>query len=327
MPPSECRSWPSKRTPPGRQHGVALISVLLVVAVVVAVGAALLREQEQQRRRTAAVLHGGQVLRYLAALEDWSLVVLERDRDEGARDALDEDWALGLAPMAINGGFVSGALHDAQGRFNLNNLVVEGVFSESERDRFVRLLELLETPPVQAESIADALRDWMDEDQTESGSDGGEDYYYLGLPTPYRTAGRALVAASELLLVRGMNAELWEALAPHVAALPGYRPVNVNTATEKVLLSLSSHIDDASVQDILDQRLESPFESAREFLEFVGDVSETQAIPPTSIAVGSEYFLLEGRVSIGDAQLAETALIHRTAESAAVLRRALGEQL
>ena len=327
MPPSEYRPWSSMSAPPGCQRGVALISVLLVVAIVVAVGAALLREQEQQRRRTAAVLHGGQVLRYLAALEDWSLVVLERDRGEGAQDALDEDWALGLSPMAIDGGFVSGALQDAQGRFNLNNLVVEGEFNAPERNRFVRLLESLETPSAEAEAIADALRDWMDEDQIESGSDGGEDYYYLGLPTPYRTGGRALAAASELLLVRGMSAEIWEALAPHVVALPGYRPVNVNTATEKVLISLSSRIDEIFVQDILDQRLESPFESAQGFLDFVGNLSEMEAIPPASIAVGSEYFLLEGRVSIGEAQLAETALIHRTAESAAVFRRALGEGL
>ena len=124
-----------------------------------------------------------------------------------------------------------------------------------------------------------------------------------------------------------MNAEIWEALAPHVVALPGYRPVNVNTATEKVLISLSSRIDEIFVQDILDQRLESPFESAQGFLDFVGNLSEMEAIPPASIAVGSEYFLLEGRVSIGEAQLAETALIHRTAESAAVFRRALGEGL
>ena len=312
---------------PGRQRGMALISVLLVVALVAGVGAALLREQDRQQRRAAAVLHGGQALRYLAALEDWAAVVLERDRTNGAVDALSENWALNLTPMLVEGGQLSGTLEDAQGRFNLNNLVVEGVFSERERARFVRLLEALEVSTAQAEAVANALRDWLDPDQDEAGANGGEDYYYLGLPMPYRTAGRPLAAVSELRLLRGMDAEIWQALAPHVTALPGYRPVNVNTASEPVLRSLSAHIDAAGAQDILDERLETAFSSAQAFLGFIGETTEADVIAPESIGVGSEYFLLRAQVMIGDAQLRETALIQRTDRFATVIRRALGDEL
>ena len=310
-----------------RQRGVALISVLLVVAVVVAVGAALLRERDQQRRRTAALLHGGQALRYLTALEDWAAVVLERDRNDGTTDTLSENWALKLVPMAVDGGLLGGELEDAQGRFNLNNLVVEGEFNASEQARFVRLMEALDISSARSEDIADALRDWIDEDQTESGPGGGEDYYYLGLPLPYRTAARPLAAASELRLLRGVDAEIWRALAPYVVALPGYRPVNVNTAPEPVLRSLSAHIDEARAQDILDERLSGAFDNGRAFLDFIGETTEADAIAADSIAVGSDYFLLKAQVAVGEAQLRGTALIRRDEQSAVVLRRALGEAL
>ena len=76
---------------PGRQRGMASISVLLIITLVAGMGAALLREQDRQQRRAAAVLHGGQALRYLAALEDWAAVMLERDRTNETINTLNKN--------------------------------------------------------------------------------------------------------------------------------------------------------------------------------------------------------------------------------------------
>ena len=55
---------------------------------------------------------------------------------------------------------------------------------------------------------------------------------------PYREAKRGFVHVSELRLVKGVNADVYGALAPHVCALPAGTRINVNTATPPVLMTL-----------------------------------------------------------------------------------------
>ena len=306
-----------------KEQGVALISVLLVVAVVVTVATALLSAQDRQIRRTAAVVHGEQIVQYVRGIEDWAMVVLRRDLDRGGVDSLDEDWGLRLAPIAVEGGTVAGNLQDAQGRFNLNNLVVDGAFNALQHERFIRLLTTLEVEPYRAEGIADALRDWLDPDQEEASHGGAEDYYYLGLSPPYRSAGVAMASASELRLVRGMDEEIWRKLAPHVIALPGLRYVNVNTAGLEVLRSLSEVITERKAQDILDKRWDSPFSSTQVFADFLSnDPNENPEV--LEISVGSGFFLLSIKVGVVNHQASVTSLIHRENGATGVWHRSFG---
>ena len=54
------------------------------------------------------------------------------------------------------------------------------------------------------DSLADAILDWIDADDTPRDF-GAESDYYLALPHPYRAANRPLASLSELLLVRGVT--------------------------------------------------------------------------------------------------------------------------
>lgn len=314
-----------------RPKGIALITVLSALAVVSVISTTLLSWQHAALQHTTKLLQSSQGMDYLYAMEDWAEAVLLRDLKQGSIDSLDESWALHLAPVAVDRGFITGQLHDMQGRFNLNNLIAKGKYQPAEGERLKRLMQTLGLEDDVATEVTNALRDWIDQDQSENFPGGAEDYYYLNLSPPYRAADRPLVSPTELLLVKGVTRDVWQTLSPHVTVLPGYRPVNVNTATKAVLQSLSSDIDATLAEDILDHRLDTPFTSVAKFIEFRRNRHakgvKLPEIKPNSIAVASHFFLLNGSVDVDTRQMHEQALIHRDGQGAGVIRRSFGMSL
>ena len=66
--------------------------------------------------------------------------------------------------------------------------------------------------------LADSLVDWLDSDNLPYSSAGAEDDYYLRQNPAYRAANRKFQSISELRLVKGVTAEVWNKLAPFVCA-------------------------------------------------------------------------------------------------------------
>lgn len=68
-------------------------------------------------------------------------------------------------------------------------------------------LSLLLALPGMTEDVADAILDWLDDDD-ETRTYGAESDYYATLPTPYSAANGPLQSVEELLLVRGVTPTL-----------------------------------------------------------------------------------------------------------------------
>ncbi|MEL6710292.1 MAG: type II secretion system minor pseudopilin GspK [Pseudomonadota bacterium] len=314
-----------------KQQGVALITVLSVLAVIATLSTATLLWQQTGLQRTEQVLHSSRMLDYMDAMAVWAETILLRDQRTSKTDTLQESWALRLAPLPFDQGMIRGDLEDMQGRFNLNNLVVNGKYRPLEAARLQRLLVATGIDAGDAEEITHALRDWLDVDQDETLPGGAEDYYYLALTPARRSADQPLLSATELLLVRGMTPEIWQKISPYVVALPGYRPVNVNTAPRAVLLSLSDDMTDMLVEDILDRRLSDPFVTVDAFLAF----RKSQQLPndklpelkKASLSVASQFFLLRGSAQIAEQVIQALILIQRNAQDAIVIQRSSGSDL
>src|SRR5690606_30105713 len=148
-------------------------------------------------------------------------------------DHLGEDWATALQPLPIEGGTIAGRLEDLQGRFNLNNLL-----EPHGPVQFQRLLRLLDLDP----ELAHVVVDWLDSDTNPAFPVGAEDDYYTRSTPPYFAANTAITTPSELMAMQGFDRESYNALAPYVAALPRGTDINVNTASNVVLASLSDNI-------------------------------------------------------------------------------------
>jgi len=276
-----------------RQRGVALLTALIVVALATVAAVAMASRQQYDIRRTGNLLQSEQAGQYALGVEAWAGQVLRRDRKNGDTDNLGEDWATVLPPLEVDGGHLAGRIEDLQGRFNLNDLVVDGKASAPDVARFRRLLVDLSLDP----RIAEAVVDWIDPDLDVTLPGGAEDGTYLGRTPAYRAANRPMADASELRLVAGVDAKAYAALRPYVTALPEHTAIDVNTAPAAVLRCLADGLSDAEAQALVDGRGDKGYPSVEDFLRqpaFAG-----RKVDANGISVSSHYFVVMSTVQVG----------------------------
>ncbi|MDX9739849.1 MAG: type II secretion system minor pseudopilin GspK [Gammaproteobacteria bacterium] len=289
-----------------RQRGVALLTALVITAIATVAAVAMASRQQLDVRRTANVIEFDQGYLFALGVESWGMEILAQDRRDNRIDHLLEPWATILPPMDVEGAQVSGRIEDLQGRFNLNNLIDQaGAPVNDEMERLRRLLRALG----QDDGIVDSLIDWVDPDGETRFPDGGEDTVYLEKTPPYRAANSPMRHPSELLLVNGVTPELYEALIPHVATLPGRVAVNVNTATVPVLMSLADGITESEAEQIASDRGNEGYDSMEEFLAH--PVMNQRLLNIPNVSVSSSYFMIHGNVTFGRNDVRLHSLVRR----------------
>ncbi|MES9857141.1 MAG: type II secretion system minor pseudopilin GspK [Sedimenticola sp.] len=291
-----------------RERGVALLTVLLVVAIATIAAVAMATRQQVDLRKTENLLRMEQAWQFAYGIDSWAIGRLIEDRKENATDSWEDVWNNPIAPTDVEGGQLSASVADLQGRFNLNNLLKEGNPSSVGLDRFRRLLKQLDQPP----ELAEALLDWIDADLDVRYPNGAEDETYINRQPPYRSANRPLSDVSELLLIKGFNAEVYTALRPHVAALPEYTHINVNSATAEVLMSLAEGVSSDDAQVLIDEREEAAFTDITLFLEHISFAGKK--VTPDGMGLDSNYFQVNGDVQIGRIRLGYISMLHRPKE-------------
>jgi general secretion pathway protein K len=323
-----------------KNHGVALVSVMIVIAIVAGIGAAVVVDQQYSMRRTANLLHGNQAFMHLLALESWGLEVLVDDKKQDrVEDSLLEDWARVLPPVSADGGIVSGQILDLQGRFNLNDVYSSQGFNPVAYRILTCLLSRYTEPEADPESIASALVDWIDPDQDVHNNRGAEDLDYLSMDPSYRTASRPLTSPSEMLLLKGMNHDTYDALLPYVTALPmpisqeqGEQVdhlINVNTASEELLNCLGDGSDPVGSALVEEIRSSGPFTNREEVLAFIQSFLNIQENFDTSawpLDVESNYFQISTRAEFGDLVMQMQHIVERGDNDIRVLMRSYGQQ-
>ncbi len=287
-----------------KQRGVAVLIAMLVVTIGTIIAVNLMYQSTLDLRRAEAALAADQGLMYVQSAEAWAADILRQDLvDSPDSDNLSEVWATALPPLPVDGGVIQGHLEDLQGRFNLNNLVTaRGEQDQISRHQFERLLTLLELDP----ALAGAVVDWLDPDTEQRFPNGGEDVTYAQLDPPYRTANGMITTPSELMAVAGFTKEIYQRLAPYVTVLPIGTKINVNTASDVVLASLSDDIDLSTAASLVDQRADGAFADI--------DATFEGLVPPEvlrRIDGVSDHFLLTATVTLGTNQLTMRSVLQR----------------
>jgi general secretion pathway protein K len=185
-------------------------------------------------------------------------------KDDVSYDGEDEDWGsfneytAAASQQYLGGQLISGTITDESGRFDLNSLA-KGDGQALRIKQFKRLFELLDIETeVDLNELAANVRDWVDTDD-DDGGDGAEDKYYMSLETPYHCKNAPFDSPEEILLVKGMKPEYYygtenyKGIKDYVTAGSG-GTINVNTASDIVLKSLSDSVTDKVVQTIKDGR-------------------------------------------------------------------------
>ncbi|MEP7056250.1 MAG: type II secretion system minor pseudopilin GspK [Caldimonas sp.] len=293
-----------------RQRGVALLTAMIIVTLVATLAASMLWQQWRSVQVESAERARSQSAWILSGALDWARLILKEDARNGATK-LGEPWATPLMEARLSTflasdkvstddateAFLAGSISDAQGRFNLKNLVAGGKVDQDAVAALKRLCEVIGASTDAADRIAAGLA---------SAIGGGAKDAESRAPL--------LPATVAQLAWLGVDPDALRALGPYVVLLPVPTPVNVNTASREVLVAAVKDLDLASAQRLIQRR---PFNT----------VAQAQLEIPTiplanKVDVRSSYFEVRGRFRLGDRVLEQISLVQRPSKGVpTVLRR------
>ncbi len=308
-------------SPPSRQHGIAAITALLVVAIATVLAAELAWELHVDIQRTESMLLRNQAIQFALGAELMAADGLRKDfesdeKDNQHCDYPGEGWDEEIT-LPFEGGMVRGKITDMQGRFNLNNLLKNGVKDQEAVDLFTRLLEQLELDP----TLAAKVLDWIDPDQIEEFG-GAEDGSYTSQTPAYRAANTWFTTTTELMAVDGFidplatdtGKDIFALIERYVAALPSGRKINVNSAEDPLLLAFSKN---SGTNDADALRANRPYcdllaadgTQGSFMADAKGVIDENFA--NEYLDVGTSFFQLKVLVTLGTTQLTMYSLLYR----------------
>jgi general secretion pathway protein K len=310
------------------QAGAALLTAMMIVALVATLAGSMVWQQWRAIQVEAAERARTQSAWILAGALDWARLILREDARNGGIDHLGEPWAVPLAEARLStflatdkdntddapDAFLSGAITDAQARYNLSNLVNGNSVDPLEMAALQRLCETVGVSADVATQIANGLRDASPALPAGASASGA-----ASAPAPAAPADPPLLPRSARQLAWfGIDAEAVRTLEPYITILPEKSFVNVNTAAREVLVAAIAGLDLATAERIVQARQRVPFKS----------LADLQALAPSlpsdsfaRLAVGSSFFEVRGRLRLGDVVLEQRSLVQRRGIDVVVLQR------
>ena len=296
-----------------RMRGAALLLALLILSLVAAVAAAMVQHQQRAIEIEAAERARAQAGWVLNGAIDWARLILREDARSGNVDHEGEPWAVPLAEARLStflaadqthnldadlDAFLSGRIVDLQSRYNL--VRVAGDDGKPIEPELVALRRLCE-----AAGLGSDVAERLGRGRVNALDGGSTD----GPLRPRRLAQLAWLGLDEPTIAQ---------LERVVVLLPTRTPVNANTAPREVLLAAIDGIDLGSAERIVQARQRAPLRSIAELRNLL---PEGTNVDEGRIAVGSSFFLVQGRVRLEDRVVEERALIERRPGGGEVLVR------
>ena len=313
------------------EQGAALLTAMIIVALVATLASSMVWQQWRAIQVEAAERARTQSAWVLSGALDWTRLILREDKKTGGVDHLGEPWAVPLAEARLStflaadkdntedapDAFLSGAITDANARFNLALVVSGGKIDPLGLASLRRLCETVGLSVDVADRIAAGLRDASPPPPPEPAASGAS--AVAATPTPPPNPNPPLMPRSAAQLAwLGIEPAAVELLAPYVVILPSATFVNVNTAPREVLYAAVEGLDLATAERIVQSRQRVPIKSASDLKALAPTVTETSA---ARTAFSSDYFEVRGRLRLGDLVLEQRSLVQRRGVQVEVLQR------
>jgi len=305
----------ARLTRPRTQRGAAILMAMIIVTLVVTLAAGMVWQQWRAVQVEAAERARTQSAWILGGALDWARLILREDARSGRPTALTEPWAVPLAEARLStflaadkdntddapDAFLSGAIADAQARYNLRNLVdAEGKISPLELATLERLCLNIGVSSDVAGRIANGLRDALF-----PGTEGG-------------SLAPLLPRSAAQLVWLGLDPGTVKLIEPYVVVLPKPTALNVNTAAREVLAAAVKGLDAATAEHISQVRQRTPFKSIQ---EFEAQIPGLGPLAGRLLDVRSSFFEVSGRLRLGDRVLEQRSLVERRGIEVIALQR------
>jgi general secretion pathway protein K len=107
--------------------------------------------------------------------------------------------------------------------------------------------------------LLDTLTDWVDDSTYPPSPAGAKNLYYNTLKPPYNVKGGNLETVEELRLVKGFTSAAYSKISQFVTVCDVCSQININTAPEEVIASLSDDMTRELAKQVVEYRKTTPF--------------------------------------------------------------------
>ena len=300
--------------PPKR--GMALVMVLLLLAVMASVSVGLSQRISRQTDRMRSLQDFQQATWYAVSAESLALSILNENLKNEEHTPI-YSWSIGSHLFPLSQGKMAVTLRDAQACFNLNALAQPAKVSGEGEGQLITLISRLDVPARRAAQITESLQAFIG-----GGRDGQKqkDSEYLSRPVPFWPAKQPLTDISELRVVQGMDAALYQKIKPLVCVLPMNRQrININSldVSQSVILEalFGPGLSPAQARALLQQRPGKGWRNVGQFLAspYLKRVDENvRKQAGEFLTVNSRYFWLRSDITVNETELTMNSLIART---------------
>ncbi len=274
-----------------RQRGFALLLVLwvLTILIVIVLSFSMMTRTESQ----AALSHReGLERKYLAeaALQRGIVELLYRAANKSPGTILEGREVFRVDGTSYQGQVGDGAyelrIASEAGKINVNALTDASA---------VLLRNLLVNAGVreeEADTIVDSVLDWKDADDLHR-LHGAESDYYAALPQPYKARNADFETLEEMLLVRGMTAEILfgsgekRGIAPFLTLYSKGEKIDLSTAPKEVLMAIPDVTADTA-RRIIEYRQSAEFRGMED-LQSLGGESLAQLMQYAGMEEGTVF--------------------------------------
>ena len=314
---------------PVAQRGAALLTAMIIVALVSTLAASMLWQQWRAVQVEAAERARTQSAWILSGALDWARLILREDARNGGTDHLGEPWAVPLAEARLStflavdkdntddapDAFLSGAITDAQARYNLANLVNGNRIDPLEMAALQRLCETVGVSADIAALIAAGLRDATPPAPPDASASASS--APASAPAPVADPPLMPRSAAQLSWL-GIDPGALRTLEPYVVILPEKTFVNANTTSREVLVAAVAGLDLATAERIVQSRQRVPFKSVADVHALASSIPESAF---ARLSVSSAFFEVRGRLRLGEVVLEQRSLVQRRGLDVVVLQR------
>ncbi|BCA95299.1 type II secretion system protein K [Legionella antarctica] len=289
-----------------KSFGGALLTALFIMTLVAIVATAMSTRLQLDIYRTRLTITHDKLYLASQAVLFWAMNELNGNTRKFTK--LDKQGMVAQYPgkmeRLVDQIQLNGGLYDLQARFNLNNLI--------EKKLLPVFIDLIGHTTHQLNSkeqlnLALGVQNWLTAYDLARGKDNYSTYYLSQKP-PYYPSHQLMSSATEFRLIKDVSSELYQAIGPFITALPETIPININTASKKVLMSLGNGITEAQVNELIMARGENGITDLKDITELAKKIN----LPNEQITIESKYFLSVAFVTSDEFQLTVYTLLKRS---------------
>ena len=287
-------------------RGSALISALFIMTLVAIAATAMSTRLQLDIYRTHLTITSDELYLASQAVSFWAMDTIATEKKYFAKN-LGQGKLMNfpaklqhLYPDVI----INGSLYDLQARFNVNNLQ-----DKKFHPVFFRLLEnsLPKKNNAEQRALIKAISHWITSYQPGRGHDDLVSFYLKQNP-PYIPSYQPMRSISELRLISGVSHEVYQKLLPNSIALPEVTPININTASKLLLMSLGNGLNEEQLNQLLEARSEKGITDLKDIYPLLQKLD----IPNDQVTIESTYYLSIATTASQDLNLMTYTIIKRS---------------